>query len=1044
MEPGASSLPLDTVAAIRALPNPALHADRRLRLEGFVTHVDAVGNLLVFQDETGALAMHADALPPTLRAGCRVSLAVRTWSPVFPNCPGFPFNPSTRNIQPSFESPQSGHDFVLVRMRGWVRPPATGDYEFRIASDDSSELWLSPDRSPARAVKIASVPAGQWTGEREWSRFPSQRSEKIFLREGEFHYIEAMQEQLRDASHLAVAWSGPDGALEVIGGGNLLPWDPETHGFPPSGNAEPPAGLLIESWHPYMAARIPDLASHLLPENAISVSGLEYEVLETDAWPDAAPVDLSQPLDPEQSFQWIEGGGTVGFVSAREDATVLEVLAGGHRLELRIADHNTGPPGFVPRTAVRFKGVCQPGRNINGVLLARSVFSPSPGFTGFIVPDELPGNPPPEEIGPAHNPDGGDAALGGSYFSRSVVTFNGMAPDGHRFYVQEKLRGIAVVPDSNGFEPAVTVGSVLELGGNLLPRARAPAMRPAVINILGKTSLPEPLMPRGPDGFRDGTWTELRGIVRTANDDGTITLMGRGYSAAAWLDPADGGTLEDMVDGEVRIRGVMVLDGFERPLLLVPSRNHIELRAPVPDPPSLPVAVSSLRDRPWHDDETHRHLVAGTVTATLGRDFFVQDHSAGIRVIAATETPVHPGASVRVTGYPEVRGGRVLIADAVWETADRVPAVAPLAMDAADPAAADGMLVTTHATFLAKRTLENRVILELTAGSRVIEAQLEGTASPLPDFAPGSLLAVTGVCLVSNRSPATGETEQFRLLLRSPADLKLVSGPPWWTRRHTTILTLVLLAVIAGSLLRIWFLSRRFARQRAARLAFTRGILDSQENERRRIAASLHDSLGQSLLAIRNQAHLALRSFPEEPEESPARRRIEEISETTLLAIDEVREITHNLRPYQLDRLGLTRAVRALVRKWEENSTVEFACQIDEIDGIHDSEAETHIYRVIQEAINNIHKHSRATEATVVVKSGAGGISVTVRDNGCGSPAINHPHGPGFGLDGIRERAEFLGGSAAFESIPGRGTTIKVLIPNPTDTHDKPNPNPDR
>jgi signal transduction histidine kinase len=315
------------------------------------------------------------------------------------------------------------------------------------------------------------------------------------------------------------------------------------------------------------------------------------------------------------------------------------------------------------------------------------------------------------------------------------------------------------------------------------------------------------------------------------------------------------------------------------------------------------------------------------------------------------------------------------------------------------------------------------LILELQSDRHVFEAMLEAPYQNMPSFETGSLLSVTGVCLLDTAA-STAAVQQ--ILLRSSSDVSLLQGPPWWNWRRTAALIAVLIAVLAGSLLRILVMNRRFARQQAARLAFTRGMLESQESERRRIAASLHDSLGQDLLVIRNQTHLAIQSAAIEP---ALRQRLEEISGTTLQAINEVREITHNLRPYQLDRLGLSQAIRAITRKVSENCPVEFACHVDEIDGVFDHESEIHIYRIVQEGINNVLKHSGATEATVVVKTANGHLSISIRDNGRGFVSNGAETGGGFGLSGIRERAGIMGGSAKIDSSPDQGVNLLVQLP---------------
>src|SRR5262249_14942886 len=200
----------------------------------------------------------------------------------------------------------------------------------------------------------------------------------------------------------------------------------------------------------------------------------------------------------------------------------------------------------------------------------------------------------------------------------------------------------------------------------------------------------------------------------------------------------------------------------------------------------------------------------------------------------------------------------------------------------------------------------------------------------------------------------------LRVWLRSPADVVLLRGPPWWTLKRTAMLIGTLLTVLMGALLWVHLLRRRLERQQTARLVFARQVLQGLESERRRIAANLHDSLGQNLLVIKNQVRLAMQTTTDE---SALRLRLDEISGVASKSIEEARQTTHGLRPYQLDRLGLTQAIRATVSRAAEGGSISFASHTDDIDGIFDQESEIHVYRIVQEAVNNVVKHSAATEA---------------------------------------------------------------------------------
>ena len=211
----------------------------------------------------------------------------------------------------------------------------------------------------------------------------------------------------------------------------------------------------------------------------------------------------------------------------------------------------------------------------------------------------------------------------------------------------------------------------------------------------------------------------------------------------------------------------------------------------------------------------------------------------------------------------------------------------------------------------------------------------------------------------------------------------------------------------------------------AEREAFARRLIQSQENERKRIAAELHDSLGQNLLIVKNWALIGLNTLAED---NSAREHLTEISDTTSLAIDEVRQIAHNLRPYQLERLGLTNTIEQMVRQIKHSSDIEFITEMDNLDGLLSKESEINLYRVVQECVNNVVKHSAATNAWLYIKRTASGAEITCRDDGQGfDTEAGSPKG-GMGLVGMAERVRMLGGRYTMESAPGKGATIRVTI----------------
>ena len=225
--------------------------------------------------------------------------------------------------------------------------------------------------------------------------------------------------------------------------------------------------------------------------------------------------------------------------------------------------------------------------------------------------------------------------------------------------------------------------------------------------------------------------------------------------------------------------------------------------------------------------------------------------------------------------------------------------------------------------------------------------------------------------------------------------------------------------------------ARSVERERRARDEFTQRLIASQEAERSRIAGELHDSLGQNLLLIKNRAQLALASGAIPPDLA---WQLESIQDMAGQSITEVRQISHDLRPYQLDQLGLTRALEALVDGAARNTGFQFTKKLDAVDDVLSPDAATNLYRIVQESLNNILHHARAHHAHVALERDLRELRLLVEDDGRGftpgEPAPARTEG-GFGLRNVAERVRILGGVLCINSAPGRGTRVELTIPLP-------------
>jgi signal transduction histidine kinase/ligand-binding sensor domain-containing protein len=263
------------------------------------------------------------------------------------------------------------------------------------------------------------------------------------------------------------------------------------------------------------------------------------------------------------------------------------------------------------------------------------------------------------------------------------------------------------------------------------------------------------------------------------------------------------------------------------------------------------------------------------------------------------------------------------------------------------------------------------------------------------------------------------------------AAVAVVFVPPFWR-------TWWFVSCAAAGLVLCAFLlyRRRIARVERARRAqeeFSRQLIASQEGERKRIAAELHDSLGQDLLIIKNRAALGLRLL-DDP--AKAREQIEEIAGTASQSIREVRQIAYNLRPYHLDEIGLTQALEELVERVAGSCPLRLEASIDYVDDLFPADSAINLYRIVQEGINNVLKHSGAGAAKVSVRRGESELEVTVEDDGRGFAPEEGGARRGLGLVGLSERARILGGKLSVRSAPGRGTTVRLNIRTKGEGHE--------
>ena len=196
---------------------------------------------------------------------------------------------------------------------------------------------------------------------------------------------------------------------------------------------------------------------------------------------------------------------------------------------------------------------------------------------------------------------------------------------------------------------------------------------------------------------------------------------------------------------------------------------------------------------------------------------------------------------------------------------------------------------------------------------------------------------------------------------------------------------------------------------------FSQELLVSQEEERKRISKDLHDGLGQNLLLIKNSL---ITSGDEKNKEMVGN------------AIEEVRAISRALHPFQLQKLGLTKAIENMVVQIDQNSSLFISTEIENIDDLFSGEDALNVYRIIQESFNNVIKHSEAEASKLEIKKKAKHLKITIQDNGKGfNVAEKYRDLKSMGLKTLKERTRFLKGALKINSNKGQGTQLQFTIP---------------
>ncbi|MFM9010762.1 MAG: ATP-binding protein, partial [Planctomycetota bacterium] len=535
----------------------------------------------------------------------------------------------------------------------------------------------------------------------------------------------------------------------------------------------------------------------------------------------------------------------------------------------------------------------------------------------------------------------------------------------------------------------------------------------------------------------------------------------------------------NLVDADVEVVGVgktfrNTRGEFVAPGLYLARREDLRIvREPALGAFDLPItplgSIARYRAKPLGG---HRVRTSGIVSFATPSTLFLQDDIGGVQVrlapAAGTELVFEPGDRVEVAGFPDMASG---VGAVEWAVARRIsPGKPPPPLQiqpgyivrvndehsqvgsVARPGSYDGCLIRCEGKLEAINTSSGGTLLTLTEDGTAFTARLadDDQTAPVP-FVLGSDLEITGIVQAERRPP--GEAENLRgsttlsqvgLLVRDRSDIRVVRLPPWWTPTRLAAVAGLLGALAAAAAVWVTFLRREVARQTARAIAEEsarqQAALDYEITlrERNKLAGNLHDTALQTVTGIAFQLKVCetkerARTAPpgESHGDDDVGRHLGVARKMVEHAADQLRGTVWSLRSLPNEGRSFSDALREMLERMEAGHDARVELRFDPRADHLPAYVAGNLILVMQEAVHNALHHAAPRRVVVSVAAAEAGLTLEVRDDGRGfelgeQAGPRHGH---FGVAGMRERVERLGGTFEIDSTPGGGTLVRVTVP---------------
>lgn len=410
-----------------------------------------------------------------------------------------------------------------------------------------------------------------------------------------------------------------------------------------------------------------------------------------------------------------------------------------------------------------------------------------------------------------------------------------------------------------------------------------------------------------------------------------------------------------------------------------------------------------------------RVTVHGVVTM-VSPILFIQDSSGGVAVTNAKFViPVQIGDAVEASGLAEMHNFSSVLRDGVVKLLWSHTQVPPVAVTASQAAtgAFEAQFIETEGRLTSINSSDSKSItFQFDAGTQSFLAFEEGLndRGSAHSFKEGSLLRVRGICVTDKKY--TGDKVPFALLMRSGGDVQILEPPPWWNTQHVFELVFGLIALSIGFL-----------------FVFTsvkRSQMHAVMAERERLAMELHDTLSQSFAGLGFQLEALCRDT--EPG-SPMHSQLESTLDLVRFGHMQARRNIAAMRPGNLEQLGLLKALEQTAHSTVKGGQIEIGIALRGEPRSLPLRVSDALFRVGQEAISNAIRHGHPDHIHIRLIYGKTSVKLTVRDNGSGFCVRDASSG--YGIRGMKQRAEGIGASLRVRSSSNHGTVVSILARSP-------------